>query len=87
MWDFYRTNYMNDVPLLYGLSYVLSDYSCGWNTYHYDYINTFNSYVCCHVYYQTTPPAETLTTLITKMIFYLCGLSCVLSADPSLLNI
>ena len=22
MWDFYCTNYMNDVPLLYGLSYV-----------------------------------------------------------------
>ena len=55
-----------------GCHMFLSDYSCGWNTYHYDYINTFNSYVCCHVYYQTTPPVETLTMLITKMIFFTC---------------
>ena len=50
--------------------YVFSDYSPGWNSYYTDYMNDFYSCVGCHMCYQTTPMPETLTTLITWIIFH-----------------
>ena len=71
-WISYCIDGMNDFSPLCGFSCVLPDYFLGWNSYYIDHINNF-SLLC---WFSCVLPeyflGETLTTLITWMIFPSC---------------